>query len=246
MKRNAFVMITGLLLVVLLAACTPATATPASVPPASVNPYQTHTMNAQGTGKVDLTPDIAYISIGVQTMSDNVSNAVNDNNAQATAIANSLKELGVAEKDIQTSAFSVYPQQQYDPNGQPTAMQYQVTNTVYITVRDLNSMSKLLDAVVRSGANTIYGITFDVENKDAAYTQARQLAIDSAKKNAQELAKAAGITLGDLVTMNVYQTSGPTPLTEGKGGAMAAGAQPPVAAGQMSIIFNADMTYEIK
>ncbi len=244
MKRKAFALIIGMLLVAMLGACAPQVPVAAQAAPNTNQPVRQ--MSASGSGVVYLTPDVAYISIGVQTSADNVSSALSDNNAQATAIANTLKELGVAEKDIQTSAFSVYPQQQYGPDGQPLAMQYVVNNTVYVTVHDLNNMGKMLDSVVRSGANTIYGINFDVENKDAAFSEARKQAIDNAKQNAAELAQAAGVELGSLMTLNVYQTGGPSPIYDGKGGAMAASAQAPVAAGQMTITINADLTYEIK
>ncbi len=246
MKRNVFAILTGLLLVAVLGACSPQS------PVVPANPVQdpyrpVPQMTASGQGVVYLTPDVAYISIGVQTSADNVSAALNDNNAQATAIANTLKEMGVDEKDIQTSAFSVYPQQDYAPDGTPMAMKYVVNNTVYVTVRDLNSLGQMLDSVVRSGANTIYGINFDVENKDAAFSEARKMAIDNAKKNAVELAGAADIQLGNLISLNVYQTSGPSPVYSGKGGAMAAQAQQaPVSAGQMMITINADLTYEIQ
>ncbi len=73
------------------------------------------------------------------------------------------------------------------------------------------------------------------------------MAIDNAKQNATELADAAGIQLGGLINLNVYQTSGPSPVYSGKGGAMAAQAQQaPVSAGQMMITINADLTYEIQ
>ncbi len=145
MKRNTFAILIGLLLITVLGACSPQ-APIVSANPAAADPYRpVPQMTANGQGVVYLTPDVAYVSIGVQTSADNVSAALNDNNAQASAIANTLKEMGVAEKDIQTSAFSVYPQQDYAPDGTPMAMKYVVNNTVYVTVRDLNNMGQLLE-----------------------------------------------------------------------------------------------------
>lgn len=240
MKRNIFALLAGFLLISLLSAC----AIPSEPVPGYYQPV--HQLTASGSGQVFLTPDIAYISIGVETRADNVSAALKDNNAQAAAIAGTLKELGVAEKDIQTSAFNVYPQQEYGPDGQMTGTKYVVNNTVNVTVRNLSGLGQMLDAVVSSGANTIYGIQFDVDEKDAAYSEARKLAIDDAKKKAAEMAEAAGIRLGDLISLNVYQSGGPTPLYEGKGGMAAGVPQAPVAAGQMVITINADLSYEIK
>jgi len=99
-------------------------------------------------------------------------------------------------------------------------------------------------AVVRAGANTINGISFDLEDRVAAEKEARQLAIEDAKAKAVELAGLAGVELGQLYGVNVY-SSGPSPVYEAKGGAaLQSGA--PIAAGQMVIQFEANLSYEIK
>jgi hypothetical protein len=208
-----------------------------------------NTMSASGQGIVYVTPDVAYINIGVTSKSENVATALEANTRDSQAVADTLKELGVDAKDIQTSAFNIYPQPEYGPDGQITRTMYQVDNTLYVTVRDLNSLPKMLNAVVQSGANQIYGITFDVLDKSAAISEARKMAIEDAKKNAAEIASAAGIQLGKLMGVNVYDTSGPTPMYEGKyalgGGGMAA-SNVPVSAGQLIVAVNADLAFEIK
>jgi uncharacterized protein YggE len=75
----------------------------------------------------------------------------------------------------------------YAPDGTVASTYYSVDNTVYVTVRDLSKLGKLLDAVVSSGANTINGINFDITNKDAALAQARDMAITNAKPKQREL-----------------------------------------------------------
>lgn len=206
---------------------------------------QVRTLSVNGNGKVYLTPDVAYINIGVQSQSESVSDALNENSRKAQAIANALKELGVAEKDIQTSAFNIYPQQQYDPEGKMTGILYVVDNTVNVTVRDLTVLGKLLDAAVRAGANNIYGITFDVVDKSKAITEARQLAAEDARRQAEELAGAAGVKLARVQNISSYVSSGPAPLYDAKGGAAAVG-QVPISAGQMVISVDVNITYEIE
>jgi uncharacterized protein YggE len=237
MKQKFLVLLSALLVVGLLAACssTPATATAAAA---------TRTLAATGTGEVYITPDIAYINIGIHTEADSVTAALNDNNTQAQAISDTLTGLGVDVKDIQTSSFNVSPMTTYANDGTVSRKYYSVDNTVYVTVRDLNSMGKLLDAVVASGANTINGITFDVKDKDAANAQARDLAIQKAKADAQSIAKSAGVTLGDLQNVSI-NTSGSTYPMYSSVKAVGGGSVP-VSAGQLQISVDATLTYAIK
>jgi uncharacterized protein YggE len=226
----------------LLAACQAApTASPASA--AATNQ---RTLNVSGNGKVYLAPDVAYIFIGVHSQAEQVAEALSQNNTQAQAIAQTLRNMGVEDKDIQTSSFNIYPQQQYDNNGQLTGTTYSVDNTVNVTVRNLSTLGQLLDAVVKAGANNINGINFDVIDKTAAISQARKLAIADAQAQAQELASAAGVTLGDLLSLNATTNSGPTPLYDSKGGAMVASTETAVSSGQLLISVDANLTYELK
>ena len=238
------IVIVSLLLVIVLSACS----APAQAPvqqqaqPANTTP---RVISVNGTGQVSLAPDVAYVYIGVQSQSDNVAQALADNNEKAQAIGNALKELGVAEGDIQTSSFNVYPQQQYGPMGEITGTTYSVDNSVYVTVRDLTVLGRLLDTVVRNGANSINGISFDVLNKDQAISEARRLAVDSARQQAEALALAAGVSLGDVMTINAYTTGSPVPM-DNKGGFAADASQVPLSAGQVIIRVEVNMGYGIR
>jgi uncharacterized protein YggE len=208
---------------------------------------QQRTISVNGTGQVTLTPDVAYIYIGVHSQSADVSEALNENNTKAQAVSSSLQELGIDQKDIQTSGFNIYPQQQYSPDGTLTGTTYNVDNTVYVTVRDLQLLGRLLETVVQTGANSINGITFDVMDKSKALTDARKLAIDSARSQASEIAQAAGVTLGELQTINVYSSNPPVPMYEGRGGAaMDAAASVPIAAGQIILRVEVNAIYSMR
>ena len=134
------------------------------VPTRQENP---RTLSVTGTGMVTITPDIAYISIGVHTEAPTASEAVDANNTQTQKVIDSLKKSGVAAEDIRTTNFSIWPNQKYDPQGQPIGTTYAVDNTVYVTVRDLTKMGELLDAAISAGANTIYSVSFDLADKSA-------------------------------------------------------------------------------
>ena len=241
MKRKIFIALSGLLVIGLLAACS---SLPAQVTVATAAPLRT--LNATGTGQVYITPDIAYINIGIHTEADDVTTALNDNNTQAQNISDTLTGLGVDKKDVQTTSFNVYPMTTYGPDGSVTRKYYAVDNVVYVTVRDLSSLGKLLDAVVKSGANTINSISFDVQNKDAANAQAHDLAIQEAKAEAESIAKSAGVELGDLQSVNV-STSGVAPAVYDASKALGGGgSNVPVSAGQLLISVDANLTYAIK
>jgi uncharacterized protein len=138
--------------------------------------------------------------------------------------------------------------QEYSPTGEMLGTVYVVNNTVNITVRNLQSLGELLDTVVRAGANNIHGIQFDVDNREVAVKEARRLAIADARQNAIELADAAGVQLGELVTLNVYSGGAPGPVFDGKmaGGFGMASPNVPIAAGQMMITMFAELSYEIR
>lgn len=239
MKKILSFAVIVILVAGLLSACAPSTTN-------SFNTFPRQ-MNVSGQGKVYIVPDLAYVYIGVRTQTANLSESLNQSNAKAAEIASQLKELGVADQDIQTSAFNVYPQQNYDPNGQLIGTDYVVENTVNVTVRDLNSLGQVLDAVVRSGANSINGISFDVADRATVEAQARELAIKDAQARAEEVARISGVELGKLISVSVYNSSSPAPVYEGKGGAaMSYSGSVPVAAGQLLITADASVSYEIK
>jgi uncharacterized protein YggE len=238
MNKKFSLLLVSLVIIGLLAACSPSVA--------SSKTGNMRSMNVSGTGRVSVVPDIATINIGVRTEADDVNDALDGNTAQANAIAKILKDLGVEDKDIQTSNFNVYPSDRYNPmTGEVEGRYFVVENTVMVNVRDLTKLGDVLSAVVDAGANNIYGITFSVEDRDAAVAEARDLAIADAKAKAESIAKAAGVELGDLISINVYEGSAPITYYDAKGGAYSE-ASVPISAGTLSIILECNLTYEIK
>ena len=239
MKKKLSLIIVGLVVFGLLAACAPFSK--------STSGDNGRSMTVSGTGRVTIVPDIATINIGVRTEADNVTEALDGNTAQANAIADALKSLGVEEKDIQTSNFNVYPSDRYNPmTGEIEGQYFVVENMVNVTVRDLASLGEVLSRVVEAGANNIYGINFSVEDREAAVAEARKLAIEDAKAKAEIIAVDAGVELGDLLNINVYEGSVPYTYFDAKGGAYAEAAEVPVAAGTLTITMACNLTCGIK
>lgn len=224
-----------------LSACGPTTINQAA-------PTTARTLSANGLGEAFLTPDVAYIYIGVHTESATASNAVSENTASTNAVTDAIKKAGVDAKDISTTNFSIYPSQQYDANGQITDSIYMVDNTVYVTVRKLDGLGALLDSVVGAGANSINSIQFDVSDKKKALKEARAKAVENAKRQAQELADASGVSLGAVQNISYWDNS-PSPMMmggKGGGGGMMDAAAVPIQPGQLTISVNVNIVYEIK
>jgi uncharacterized protein YggE len=220
---------------------------------AGAAPVQPRTLNVSGNGTVYLTPDIAYIYVGVHTEDPNLATGVSKNNTQAQALVDALKKAGIATKDIQTSNFSVYNNnnngQTIDKTtGQVTSSgYYSIDNTVNVTVRDLSHLGSILNTAVSSGANNINSITFDVADKTAAMQQARQKAMANASSLAGELAKNAGVGLGEIQNISYSDTSPQQYYGMGGGGnASAPNASVPIQPGQTQVSVTVSVTYALK
>jgi uncharacterized protein len=234
MRTKLFLFVPFLALALVLSACVPSVAQP-------------RTLSVSGSGTVYLTPDIANIYIGVHTEDPSITKAVNDNNVQTQALVDALKNAGIAEADIQTSNFSVYSTN-YDKLGNmTTASIYAVDDSVYVTMRDLSKMGSVLSTAVSSGANSINSITFDVSDKTAAQAEARQKAMANASSLAGELAKTAGLTVGDIQSVS-YTDNSYYPMYSGMGGggASAPNASVPIQPGKTEISVTVSITYAIK
>jgi len=249
MKTKSTLMITVLIIATLLAGCAGAAFAQTETPTGeSGGSKVTRTVNVNGSGKVYLTPDMAYVTIGVHTEGENAVKTVAENNAATQDVIDTLKGMKIDEKDIQTTNFSISPQKEYDQAGKPTGkVTYIVDNSVLVTVRDLSKIGDILDATVKSGANSINGIQFDVADKDQALSQAREAAVNDAHAKALELAQAAGVTLGAVQTISEYTSGGPTPMYDRAAAPMAVeAAAVPVQAGQMLLTIEVNIVYEIK
>lgn len=240
MSRKLLFLVLSLAVSLSLAACGTTNVYPQAEPPQ-------RTLTVNGIGKVTLTPDIAYISIGVQSEDPSAAAAVRANSTTAEAVIKAIRSFGVEAKDITTTNFSVWLNEHYDENGNLVAKTYVVQNTVYVTVRRLDVLGDLLDAVTQAGANNIYGISFDVEDKTTALNQARILAVESAQAQAEALAQAAGITLGEVQSISFYDSVPYTGL-EGKGGSdiVEGAVRVPISAGQFDITVTVTISYSLK
>lgn len=155
-----------------------------------------------GEGRVESAPDMATITLGVQTQGATAAKALAANSAQLAAVLERLKASGIAERDLQTSGLTLGPQMDYSRQGQPPrVIGYEVSNMLTVRVRDLSLLGGVLDQAVSDGANTFHGLNFGLADPSAALDAARVQAVTEAKRKAAMMAGAAGARLGAVLDM---------------------------------------------
>lgn len=238
MNKQKHNLLTITILAVFLAACGTAVAqTPEP---------ESRSISVNGSAQVSLAPDIAYISVGVTTVDADAAAAVTQNNSQSSSVINALIASGIAEQDVLTTNFSIYATPVYPLEAQPAEPTFTVVNTVYVTLRDLDKIGQVLGAVVEAGSNQITGIQFDLADKTAALAEARKRAVENSQLMAEELAEAAGVSLGPVKSINYYGSNYPVAVQyEREMPAMAADLVP-ISTGQLSITVDVNVVYEIR
>jgi uncharacterized protein YggE len=147
-------------------------------------------------------PDVATISAGVVTQAADANAAMRANAAQMEKVMDAIKAAGIAERDIQTSGVNLNPQYKYVENQNPTIIGYQASNTVNLKVRDVAKLGKVLDALVASGANQVNGPSFEIDQPEPVYDEARRAALDKAQARAQMYAKTLGMRVRRIVSIS--------------------------------------------
>ncbi|KKN97835.1 hypothetical protein LCGC14_0153490 [marine sediment metagenome] len=162
-------------------------------------------ITVSGEGVVSLAPDTATIRLGVSERAASAAEAMAQTSEKVRGILNQLDSLKIAGLDRQTSGLYLRPVYDNGSRNDTTPVQvsgYEAGNTVSVTVRDLSKLGQLLDAVVAEGANDFNGLQFGLQDNQAALEQARKDAVSDAMARAQQLADAAGVKLGKVVSMS--------------------------------------------
>jgi uncharacterized protein YggE len=211
-----------------------------AVPALAADP---HTISMTGHGEVKAVPDQAQVSAGVTTSATTAAQALAANTARMKSVFAALEKLGIADKNIQTANFSVSPQYATGNNESPRLTGYQVNNEVSVQLEDVGKLGAALDALVTAGANQMNGISFSIRNPAPMLEKARAEAIADARARAETYAKAAGVSLGPILSISEGGSEAPRPMYRVM--AMAAGRSVPVAAGEQSVTADAAVVWEI-
>ncbi len=202
------------------------------------------------TGSVKTAPDMASIQIGVSTDAKEAKKALEDNSRKMTAVYEALKNAGIDKKDLQTSRFNLQPRYDYDKreNGTPLLTGYQASNMLSVTVRELDKLGSILDAVVKAGGTNVENISFGLDNPEALRDKAREQAVAKLKARASLYAKAAGVRPGRILEISESEGHMPVPVMARMAfdsAASAASLPPPVAEGQVDVQVEVKMIFEI-
>ena len=217
----------------------------------------TNVISVSGYGEAFGAADIATFSFSVVSEKSTVAAAQTDATNKINAITKYIKDAGVAEKDIQTTDYSVYPQYEYNqivcvsypcPSGRQVLKGYQVRQTTTIKVRDLAKAGELLTGVGGKGATEMSGLNFTFDDPNKLQNDARGKAISDAKTKADQLAKQLGVSLVRVVSFNENGGGYPGPMyTKAVGmGGDAVQSAPEISVGQNKVSSSVSITYEIR
>ena len=209
---------------------------------------QVNTISVSGEGKVTAIPDIGQVTLSVVEPGKEAAEAQQAAARSINEIIEFLKDSGVAEKDIKTSEYSIYPIYDY-PDGRREASGYEVRQSMTIKIRELDNSGVLVAGAAERGANQIGGISFTTEDPTLLREEARRKAIEDAKMKAKVLARDLDVRLGDVVSFN--ESGGGYPIFYGK--AMMSGIgggedmmAPEMPVGENDVIVNVTINFEIR
>ena len=191
-----------------------------------------------GEGEVSVAPDMAILQLTVSREADTAREALDANSQAMADVLVAMREDGVAERDLQTSSFTIQPRYVYpQPRNEqpPRIVGYTVRNSLTVRVRDLSSLGTLLDQSVTLGVNQGGNVQFTNENPAAVLAQARAAAVKDAMARARTMAEAAGVELGKVLEISEQShVPDPGPYRAERSMAMSASDAVPVAAGENS------------
>jgi len=222
--------------------------------------YPSRTISVSGTGEVTVIPDIAVISVSVEVENKDISTGQEESAKKINAIKDYLKGNGVDEKDIKTINYSINPQYDYVrevcpvgfscPGGKQKLRGYRVAQSIEVKVRETKDTGKILTGIGELGVTNVYGPNFQVDDEDVVLKEAREMAIQDARREAKELADALGVRLVKVVSFN-ENGSFPYPAY-GMGGDGAVKFEstsrtiPDIPVGENTITSYVTITYEIR
>ena len=208
------------------------------------------TLTLSAEAEVQAAPDIAEIGAGVVTQAADAGSALAANSAQMTRVVAALRKAGIADRDIQTSGLNLQPQYRYEQNQPPILTGFQAANRVQVTLRDIKGSGKVIDTLVKEGANQIDGPNFRIDKPEPLLDKARAEAVRKARARAELYAQAAGLRVKRITSISEgFQQRPPMPMPRMASAdsiQVGAAAAPPVAPGEVGLVAQVTMTFELE
>lgn len=225
-----------------------------ATPAAAQTPEQPRSgITVVGEGQVAVKPDVAYITLGVQTTGATAQAAMQENANRMTQVIDRIRALGIPDQDIQTSSVDLWPVYS-DQSGRPEPMLqqedtpritgYRASNNVRITISDVSQAGTILDGVVDVGANTISGIQFSVKDDSQAKQQALAQAITQARQKADAIAQSLGVSITSVSLVQEEFSGGIVAPRMAMAQDAAAGT--PIMTGELEVTARVQVTYSFQ
>lgn len=193
---------------ILVASCT--AAPPGVAADSGITQIAERTITVTGIGEASAAPDMAVVTIGVETDAKTAQEALRQNSETMSATIDKLKSLRVAARDIQTTGLSINPRYDYDRDrSAPELIGFRASNAVQVRLRDLENAGSVIDQAISSGANSLRGISLTFAEPKPIYEAARRDGVADAQARAALLADAAGVKLGQILSISDSQIASP-------------------------------------
>ncbi len=201
-----------------------------------------------GAGTVSVKPDVARIYLGVQAEEETAKAALEAMSLSLSEVFAELDAAGIEEKDRQTTGLNldpIYSREEYEDRMRREITGYRASSMLSIRVAEIDNAGALIDALTRAGVNRIDQISFEVSDAAASESEARLRAVEDAAGKAREFADAAGVALGEVVSITESGSSAPRPMVASARMASEASFAVPVAEGSISVEAQITMVYRI-
>jgi uncharacterized protein len=205
-------------------------------------------ISVAATGVAYGPPDLAYLDVGFTTTDADVASALRAAEDAIAAVQQALAEMGVEDRDVRTTTFSVWREERYDDRGTaaPTVV-YRVTHHLRVTVREVDAVGRLLVASTEAGANYVGGVVFTVQDARELAASARRSAFSAARAKAEQLAELAGVALGSPTSIVEVEVGGPVvPFATARAAPMALEADAAVTSGELAVEVRLEIVFEVR
>lgn len=211
--------------------------------------YSKSTIQVNGNGEVNASPDVAFLSVAVETNSPNASEAVRKNAEKTQAVIAQIKKV-LGDKDkIKTTNYNLSPVYEYDDKTKKQYLkEYRVVNQVQVETLGIDGLGKIIDTATNVGANRINGPSFGIKNSSDLERKALTLAVEDAQKTAETVASASGVKIVKILRINPsYSVPMPYQDSGFRARAMSAESAPtPIESGDLTISADVTVVYEIE
>ncbi len=207
------------------------------------------TLSVTGSGKVDAAPDVAYLSLSVETLAKNASQAVRENAGKTNKVIEAIKaKLGKNDK-VSTAGYSLNPVYEYNNQTSNSEFKgYRASNRIIVEAHNLKEIGTIIDTTAEAGLNNIESLSFDTTKRDEYRREALVAAVNDAKATAETLSKAAGVSITKILQLSP-SFDYPVPVYRDYALSKEAAAPPPptpIEPGDLSISASVSIVFEIE